>query len=96
VAAALRGVSVSAEEFAAAKKQCFVELAELGMSPLVQVEMIAGAMETPELTSMGAAHAIIEQVTLADVQAAAKKLSNAKLSVGAVGNLSNVPYADTL
>jgi len=97
VAAALRSVAVSPEEFAAAKKQCFVELAELGMNPLVQVEMIAGAMDaTPDLTSMGAAQALIEQVTLADVQAAAKKLSNAKLSVGAVGNLANVPYADAL
>ena len=38
----------------------------------------------------------VQQVTLADVQAAAKKLSNAKLSVGAVGNLANVPYADAL
>ena len=36
------------------------------------------------------------QVTLADVQAAAKKLSNAKLSVGAVGNLANVPYSNAL
>jgi len=96
VAAALRNVAVTPEEFAAAKKQTMVDLAEMGMNPMVQVEMIAGLLETPELASMGAAHALIEQVTLADVQAAAKKLSNAKLSVGAVGNLSTVPYADAL
>merc|ERR1711951_77967 len=96
VAAALRSVTVTAEELAAAKKQVAVELSEMGMSPLMQVEMIASAMETPDLTSFDAAANLIDQVTLADVQAAAKKLSNAKLSLGACGNLANVPYAGAL
>jgi len=96
VAAALRSVTVTAEELAAAKKQVAVELSEMGMSPLMQLEMIASAMETPDLTSFDAAANLIDQVSLADVQAAAKKLSNAKLSMGACGNLANVPYADSL
>merc|ERR1711988_354080 len=96
VAAALRSVTVTAEELAAAKKQIAVELSEMGMSPLMQLEMIASAMETPDLTSFDAAANLIDQVSLADVQAAAKKLSNAKLSMGACGNLANVPYADSL
>jgi len=39
---------------------------------------------------------IIAQITVADVQAAAKKLANGKLSMAAVGNLRTVPYLDTL
>jgi len=96
VAAALRSVTVTADEFAAAKKQCAVELSEMGLNPMMQIEMIASAMETPDLTSFDAVANIIDQVSLADVQAAAKKLSNAKLSLGACGNLANVPYADSL
>jgi len=96
VAAALRSVTVSAEEFSAAKKACAVEIGEMGLNPMMQIEMIAGAMETPDLTSFEAVANIIDQVSLADVQAAAKKLSNAKLSLGAYGNLANVPYADSL
>merc|ERR1719225_2142743 len=38
----------------------------------------------------------IAQVTLGDVQAAAKKVSNGKFSMAAVGNLGTVPYLDTL
>jgi predicted Zn-dependent peptidase len=38
----------------------------------------------------------ISQITVADVQAVAKKLANGKLSMAAVGNLGTVPYLDTL
>lgn len=86
VAAALRSVAVTPEEFAAAKKLCLFEVAEMTINPIATLENIVA----------GTDHTVLEQVTLADVQAAAKKLSNAKLSVGAVGNLSTVPYADTL
>ena len=86
VDAALRSVAVTPEEFAAAKKLCLVEVAEMTINPIATLENIAA----------GTDHTVLQQVTLADVQAAAKKLSNAKLSVGAVGNLSTVPYADTL
>ena len=39
---------------------------------------------------------LIAGLTTADVQAAAKKLSSATFSMGAVGNLSTVPYLDSL
>lgn len=39
---------------------------------------------------------LINGVSVADVQAAAKKLSSSKLAMGATGNLSTVPYLDSL
>merc|ERR1712098_760557 len=39
---------------------------------------------------------IIKGISTADVQAAAKKLAGSKLAMGAVGNLSAVPYLDSL
>ena len=39
---------------------------------------------------------LIGGLTTADVQAAAMKLSSASLSMGAVGNLSSVPYLESL
>lgn len=38
----------------------------------------------------------IEKVSVAEVNAVASKLTSAKLAVAAVGNLSNVPFADEL
>ncbi|XP_023168398.1 cytochrome b-c1 complex subunit 2, mitochondrial [Drosophila hydei] len=40
--------------------------------------------------------AAIDSVSLQQVQAAAKKVAGSKLSVGAIGNLANVPYASDL
>ena len=39
---------------------------------------------------------IISSISTADVQAAAKKLAGSKFAMGAVGNLSSVPYIDAL
>ena len=58
--------------------------------------MIGSILDTPDCSSVGAISSLLEQVSVADVQAAAKKLSNAKLSMGAHGNLANVPFADSL
>lgn len=96
VAQALRSINVTEAEFQAAKKAVTVTMAEGSMNPAETLEMIAGGLYHPDVGSFEAAGNLLEQVTLADVQAAAKKLSNAKLSVGAVGNLANVPYADSL
>lgn len=38
----------------------------------------------------------IDKVSVAEVNAAASKLASAKLAVAALGNLSNVPFADEL
>jgi len=96
VAQALRSITVSEAEFAAAKKAMAVSMAEMGMNPEANLEMIAGSMYHSDVDSFEAAANLMDTITLADVQAAAQKLSNAKLSVGAFGNLSNVPYADSL
>jgi len=96
VAAALRNVTVSAEEVASAKKVAAVEISEMAMNPMMQIEMIGSILDTPDCSSVGAISSLLEQVSVADVQAAAKKLSNAKLSVGAHGNLATVPFADSL
>jgi len=96
VAAALRNVTVSAEEVASAKKVAAVEISEMAMNPMMQLEMIGSILDTPDCSSVGAISSLLEQVSVADVQAAAKKLSNAKLSVGAHGNLATVPFADSL
>ncbi|KAH8366079.1 hypothetical protein KR093_008896 [Drosophila rubida] len=40
--------------------------------------------------------AAIDGISVQQVQAAAKKVAGSKLSVGAIGNLSNVPYASDL
>jgi len=96
VAQALRSINVSEAEFQAAKKACAVTMAEMAMNNETSLEMIAGSLYHADVDSFAAAANLMDTVTLADVQAAAKKLSNAKLSVGAFGNLSNVPYAESL
>ena len=39
---------------------------------------------------------LVNGITVADVQAAAKRLASAKLAMGATGNLSTTPYLDAL
>jgi len=96
VAQALRSVTVSEAEFQAAKKQFALEMSERSMNPSDNLEMIGSALFSDDLTNFDQAADLVNTLTLGDVQAAAKKLSNAKLSMGACGNLSNVPYADSL
>jgi len=97
VVAALRAAKVTDEEVAAAKRNMLSDVFTMLESPLSQIENIGSqillsgdampAEKVPEL---------IAGITTADVQAAAKKLSSAKFSMGAVGNLSSVPYLDSL
>jgi len=61
-------------------------IAELGH----QCAVHGGAINTTD------AVAAIDALTSADVNAAAKKVASGKWSVGAVGNLGHVPYADQL
>ena len=96
MAQALRSVTVSEAEFQAAKKQFALEMSERSMNPSDNLEMIGSALFSDDLTNFDQAADLVNTLTLGDVQAAAKKLSNAKLSMGACGNLSNVPYADSL
>ena len=39
---------------------------------------------------------LVNGVSVADVQAAAKRLAGSKLAMAAVGNLSTMPYVDSL
>jgi len=96
VAQALRSIEVSEAEFLAAKKAAAVVLGEASLNPAETLQMIGGSLYHADIDNFEKAGNLMDQITLADVQAAAKKLSNAKLSVGAVGNLVNVPYADSL
>merc|ERR1712071_159888 len=84
VAAALRTAKVTDEDVAAAKKNMLSDLFTMLEDPLFMVENIGSqlllsgdvmpAEKVPEL---------IAGLTTADVQAAAKKLSSAKFSLGA-------------
>jgi hypothetical protein len=38
----------------------------------------------------------VDNVSIADVNAVASRLASAKLTVAAIGNLSNVPFVDEL
>jgi ubiquinol-cytochrome c reductase core subunit 2 len=97
VAAAIRSISVTEAEVAAAKKNLIIDVLEMQSSPATLLEdigtqvLLAGdviqAEKIPEL---------VNGVGLADVQAAAKKLSSSKLAMGATGNLSTCPYVDSL
>merc|ERR1712123_215378 len=96
VAAALRTASVTDEEVAAAKKIMLADVYTLLEDPLQQVEnMGAQVLMSGDVMPVDKLPELIGGLTTADVQAAAKKLSSAKLSMGAVGNLSTVPYVDS-
>jgi len=97
VAAALRSATVTEEEVAAAKKKMLADIYTLMEDPVQQVEnMGAQLLVSGDVMPVAKLPELIEGLTTADVQLAAKKLSNAKLSMGAVGNLSTVPYLDSL
>jgi len=97
VAAVLRSVSVTEAEVVAAKNNLIADVLEIQGSTASLVEdigtqvLLAGdviqADKVPEL---------VNGVSVADVQAAAKRLSGSKLAMGATGNLSTTPYVDSL
>lgn len=97
VAAALRQASVTDEEVAAAKKNMLADVYTMLESPLALIENIGSqVLLSGDVMPSDKVPELIAGVTTADVQAAAKKLSSAKLSLAATGNLSTVPYLDSL
>ena len=93
----MRSVNVTEQEFQAAKKAAQIEVSEMALNPQQQVENLGSmAMAIPDMATPESSAELMNSVTLADVQAAAKKLSNAKLSMAAVGNLANVPHVESL
>jgi len=97
VAAALRSVSVTDEEVEAAKKNMLSDAYTMLESPLNLIENIGSqVLLSGDVMPAEKIPELIAGLTTADVQAAAKKLSAAKFSMGAVGNLSTVPYVESL
>lgn len=98
VAAALRSATVSEGELNAAKKALTLELNEenLKFSSLVEDIGTTGLLRGGHPLTDSEKLDLVAQATLADVQAAAKKLAGGKLSMSAVGNLGTVPYLDAL
>jgi len=97
VVAAIRSAKVTDEEVAAAKKNMLADVFTMLESPLNQIENIGSqALLSGDVMPAEKVPELIAGLTTADVQAAAKKLASAKLSLGATGNLSSLPYLDTL
>jgi len=97
VASALRNCSVTEEEVAAAKKNILLDVYTALESPAVRIEDIGSqVLLAGDVIPVEKVAALISEVSTADVQAAAKRLSAAKFSLGATGNLSTVPYLDSL
>jgi len=97
VANALRNVTVTEEDVAAAKKNMLVDVYSMLEAPLNQIENIGSqVLLAGDVIAVEKVADLISDVTTADVQAAAKKLSSASFSMGAVGNLSTVPHVDSL
>jgi len=96
-AAALRSVSVTDAEVKAAKSALTIEWSEQ-MNSNLKGEILAYSATHgfSEFMTDKAVLDALSQVTVGDVQAAAKKVANGKFSMGAVGNLGTVPYLDTL
>lgn len=98
IVAALRSVNVSEAELAGAKKSLKLILAEDNLSASTCIETMATNLSLGAKSVLTPAQMIelFEKASLSDVQAAAKKLASAKFSMGAAGNLGNVPYIDQL
>lgn len=94
--ATIRSANVSDAELAAAKKALQVDLQ--GQSAAENIELVATnlSLGAKEVTTPDQLASMFANVSLADVQAVAKKLSNAKFTMGATGNLNGVPYIDQL
>lgn len=96
VVATLRGLTISDEDLKTAKKVLMLDMSESRLCAEGVVESI-GSQTMYGLDADSSATAdLLSTVSVADVQAAAKKFSSGKLSMSAVGNLKTIPYLDTL
>ena len=92
VLAELRSLTVTDEELQAAKNAFLIETFENSSKS----EIVAETLASNVMSGVESASEMINMISASDVNAAAKKLVNGKLSMGAVGNLKNVPYLDTM
>jgi len=95
LAKALRSAAVTEQELAGAKKALILASEERASNP-ASLGAFIGAAAISGGSVAATQAAAINTVALGDVQAVAKKLASGKLSMSAVGNLSTVPYLDTL
>merc|ERR1712241_1500652 len=92
VLAELRSLTVTDEELQAAKNAFLIETFENSSKS----EIVAETLASNVMSGVESASEMINMISASDVNAAAKKWVNGKLSMGAVGNLKNVPYLDTM
>jgi len=96
VIAALRSANVTEDQLLTAKKSLQVSLQSQTSGQMLETlgsSILFGSKEGLTPVQVVAA---CNNVTLSDVMAVAKKLSNAKFSMGAAGNLRNVGFIDEL
>lgn len=94
----MRNVTMTDSELKAAKKALEIQIDDNLSNPATLMESIGSHLafgSEPNTTSSGMKN-LIAAISVSDVQAAAKKLSTGKLSMGACGNLGTVPYLDSL
>lgn len=97
VAAALRSANVTEAEVAAAKKKLIADVyAVQGTAASLVEDIGTQVLLAGDVVQAGKVLELLNGVTVADVQAAAKRLASAKLALGATGNLSTTPYLETL
>jgi len=94
---ALKQGSVSNSDVTKAKEQLkLVYLSEYDTDSGILADIGAQAVLAGGVTSPSGVISLLDSITSADVNAAAKKVASGKWSVGAVGYLANVPYVSEL
>jgi len=96
VIASLRSANVTEDQLLTAKKSLQVSLQSQTSGQMLETLGSSILFGSKEGLTPGQVVAACNNVTLSDVMAVAKKLSNAKFSMGAAGNLRNVGFIDEL
>jgi len=96
VVTALRSINVTEAELAAAKKAIKIDLEDASPATTVETMAVNLSLGAKEVISPAQMVSMFENVSLADIQAVAKKLQAAKFSMGAYGGLGELPYIDQL
>jgi len=96
VVAALRSINITEDELAAAKKAIKIDLEDASPAATVETMAVNMSLGSKEVLSPSLMVSMFENVSLADIQAVAKKLQAAKFSMGACGGLGELPYIDQL
>jgi len=96
VIAALRSINVTESELAAAKKAIKIDLEDASPAATLETMAVNLSLGAKEVIAPAQMVSMFEGVSLAEIQAVAKKLQAAKFSMGAFGGLGEVPYIDQL